>query len=274
MSDAENPQQYRLVVFDLDGTLVDENLQMKVEDLDCIRDVRSRGVAITLATGRTFKSALPYIQKLGVELPVIVCNGAAIVHPVSGEILYQKRLPEEPALILLQRAREAGLECLLYTDPLSSCPCVSQLTPILAEFILLEGLHCVELNDLAVVVHGGQSMKIQIVGQESRLIELQSLGLKQFHEIDLLLTQSDYLEAMPAGVSKGTALQKISEYIEVPLSQMVAFGDSVNDEELIALAGFGVAMADAPDQVQKAAKATASGVAAVLTEIFGLTTNS
>ncbi len=274
MSDAENPQEYRLVVFDLDGTLVDENLRMKAEDLDCIQDLRRRGVAITLATGRTFESALPYVQKLGVDLPVILCNGAAIVHPVGGEILYQQRLPEEPALLLLQRAREAGLECLLYTDPLSSCPCVSQLTPILAEFILLEGLHCVELNDLAVVVHGRQSIKIQIVGQESRLIELQRLGSKQFHDVDLLLTQSDYLEAMPAGVSKGTALQIVSEYMEIPLSQMVAFGDSVNDKELIALAGFGVAMAGAPEQVQKAARATVSGVAAGLKEIFGLPANS
>jgi hydroxymethylpyrimidine pyrophosphatase-like HAD family hydrolase len=51
---------------------------------------------------------------------------------------------------------------------------------------------------------------------------------------------------------------------------MVAFGDSVNDEQLIALAGFGVAMADAPLEVRKAAKATASSVAASLTEIFGL----
>jgi hydroxymethylpyrimidine pyrophosphatase-like HAD family hydrolase len=93
-------------------------------------------------------------------------------------------------------------------------------------------------------------------------------------EISLLLTQSDYLEAMPAGVSKGTALQKLSEFMDIPLAQIVAIGDSVNDEELIALAGFGVAMADAPEQVRKAARATTSGVSAALKEIFGLTPNS
>ncbi len=270
MSESENPQQYKLVVFDLDGTLVDENLQMKAEDLDCIQEVRRRGAQIILATGRTFESALPYVQRLGVELPVILCNGGAIVHPISGEILYQQRLPAEPVLVLLQRAREADLDCLLYTDPLSSRPCVSQLTPVLAEFILLEGLHCVELNDLAAVVRGDQPIKIQIVGEEPGLLELRRLALKQFPDINLLLTQSDYLEAMPAGVSKGAALQKISEYTDIPLSQMVAFGDSVNDQELIALAGFGVAMADAPEQVRKAAKATVSSIAAALTEIFGL----
>jgi len=270
MSEPGNPQQYRLVVFDLDGTLVDENLQMKAEDLDCIQELRRAGAQITLATGRTFESALPYVEKLGIELPVILCNGAAIVHPLSGEVLCQRRLPEEPVLILLQRAGEAGLDSLLYTDPLSSCPCVSRLTPRLAEFILLEGLHCVELNDLAGVVHGDQPIKIQIVGEQSALLELQRFFRRVTPEISLLPTQSDYLEAMPAGVSKGTALQKISEYTDIPLSQIVAFGDSVNDEQLIALAGFGVAMADAPEQVREAAKAVVSSIAAALAEIFGL----
>ena len=157
----------------------------------------------------------------------------------------------------------------MYIDPLSGCPCVSQLTPVLADFILLEGLHCVELNDLPEVVRGDHPIKIQIVGEEPGLLELRRLALKQFPDINLLLTQSDYLEAMPPGVSKGAALQKISEYTDIPLSRMVAFGDGVNDEELIALAGFGVAMADAPEQVRNAAKATVSSIAAALTEIFG-----
>jgi len=270
MSGVQNPPQYKLVVFDLDGTLVDENLHMKAEDLDCIRELRRRGVAITLATGRTFESALPYVQKLGIELPVILCNGAAIVHPVSGELLYQQRLPEEPVLKILKKAREADLDCLLYTDPLSSFPCVSQLTPVLADFILLEGLHCVELNELSAVVRAEQPIKIQIVGDEPRLLELQCFFFRAAPEISLLLTQSDYLEAMPAGVSKGSALQKFCGQTGIPLSQIVTFGDSVNDGELIALAGFGVAMADAPEQVRKAAKAIASSVAAALAEIFGL----
>lgn len=270
MSGLQNPPRYGLVVFDLDGTLVDENLRMKAEDLDCIRNLQHRGVAITLATGRTFDSALPYVQKLGVEFPVIVCNGAAIVHPLNGKIPYQQRLPEEPVLTLLQRARELDLDCLLYTDPLSSRPCVSRLTPVLADFILLEGLHCVELNDLTEVVRAEQPIKIQIVGGESKLLDLQRFFFRAAPEISLLLTQSDYLEAMPAGVSKGTALMRISECTDIPLARIVAIGDSVNDEELIALAGFGVAMADAPEQVRKAAKATASGVAAALAEIFDL----
>jgi Cof subfamily protein (haloacid dehalogenase superfamily) len=270
MSGIVNPPHYRLVVFDLDGTLVDENLRMKAEDLDCIRELRRRGVDITLATGRTFESALPYVQKLGVELPVIVCNGAAVVDPASGAILYQQKLPEEPVLKILKKAREADLDCLLYTDPLSSFPCVSQLTPVLADFILLEGLHCVELNDLAAVVRAEQPIKIQIVGDEPDLLELRRFFRGASPEISLLLTQSDYLEAMPAGVSKGAALKHISECSDIPLARMVAIGDSVNDEELIALAGFGVAMADAPEPVRKAAKATASSVAAALAEIFGL----
>ena len=269
-TDTDKNRGYELVVFDLDGTLVDDKLVIDNRDMESIQEARHRGMEITLATGRTFQSALPYIRELQIVVPVILCNGAAIVDPATEKILYQRKLSKGSAAFILEEARHTNLDCLLYRDPLTSCPCVGWLTPILRDYILLEGLHCAEVNDLQEVVHSCPPIKMQIVGDEDALLTVKKSYGRRFPQVSLLMTQKDYLEAMPAGVSKGAALVKLSTLLQVPLSKIVAFGDSVNDEELLALAGLGIAMAGAPEALKKAADATAPGVAAGLRRLLSM----
>jgi Cof subfamily protein (haloacid dehalogenase superfamily) len=269
MQSIPDRDRYRLIVFDLDGTLVDENLNTTQEDLEGIRKARQRGLAVTLATGRTFRSALPYIRKLGVALPLILCNGAAIVDPEKGEILFQQMLPAAEVLRLVEKAAEADLDCLLYTDPLSDYPTVSSLTPLLSDFILLEGLHCVELNILSEIIRRHPPIKVQIVGgDEEKLIGFQRGIAGELPGLSVLKVQSDYLEVVPAEVSKGSALHRLSRLLSIPLSQIAAFGDSVNDRELLAAAGVGIAMADASEELKEAADRIAPSVAAGLAELW------
>lgn len=262
--------RYSLIVFDLDGTLVDENLNTTEEDLEGIRKARQRGLSVTLATGRTFQSALPYVRKLDIDLPLILCNGAAIVDPETGEILYQEMLPGKEACLLVEKAAEADLDCLLYTDPLSDCPTVFRLTPLLADFILLEGLHWVELNVFSKIMDRHPPIKVQIVGyDEEKLIGFQRRISGELSGLSVFKVQSDYLEALPAGVSKGSALHGLSRLLGIPPSQIVAFGDSVNDRELLAAAGVGIAMADAPEELKEAADKIVPSVAAGLAQLLG-----
>lgn len=270
MQQTAERNRYKLVVFDLDGTLVDDNLNTTEEDIEGIRKARQRGLAVTLATGRTFQSALPYVRKLGIDLPLILCNGAAIVDPETGEILFQQMLPGKEALLLVEKAAEADLDCLLYTDPLSDCPTVFRLTPLLADFILLEGLHWVELNVLSQIMAGHAPIKVQIVGyDEEKLIGFQRRIAGQLPGTSIFKVQSDYLETVPVGVSKGSALKRLSRLLGISASQIVAFGDSVNDRELLAEAAIGVAMADAPEELKQTADRIAPSVAAGLAELWG-----
>jgi hydroxymethylpyrimidine pyrophosphatase-like HAD family hydrolase len=82
------------------------------------------------------------------------------------------------------------------------------------------------------------------------------------------MTQDNYLEIMPSGISKGEALRRLCEFQGIPLAQTVSFGDALNDSELLNLAGRGIAMSHAPEALKDIADDTSIDIASALQEIF------
>jgi Cof subfamily protein (haloacid dehalogenase superfamily) len=261
-------RRYTLIAIDLDGTLVDERSQIKNKDLDCISKVRQLNVRVTFATGRTFRSALPFIQQLRIEEPVILCNGATIIEPQSRRILFQENVPQEIARLALSKSSQYGLDPLIYIDPLDGLPCVSALTKALEDFIRLEGFQSARIDDLENLIQQNPPLKVQVVGGRQPLGRLKQALLETFPKVPIVMTQDDYLEIMPVGISKGEALRRLCTIEGIPLDQTVAFGDALNDIELLDLAGLGIAMSHAPEALREAADETSPDVASALTKIF------
>lgn len=261
-------RNYTLIAVDLDGTLVDKRSQIKPQDRESIRRVKQLGVKVTFATGRTFRSALSFIEQFGIEEPVILCNGASIIEPQSRRILFQESVSQEVTRLAFLKASEYGLDPLIYTDPLDGLPCVFELTKVLKEFIMLEGFQNARIDDLANLIQQAPPLKVQVVGNQEALVRLKQALLKTFPSAPVVMTQIDYLEILPAGVSKGDALRRLCKIEGIPLEQTVAFGDALNDVELLDLAGLGIAMSHAPEALQEVADETFPDVASALTKIF------
>jgi hypothetical protein len=84
----------KMVVCDLDGTLVQANLEVSNAVLDAIQAVSQAGVKVVIATGRMFPSALPYVQRLGLDTPVICYQGAVVRDSQDGFTLrYSNPVP-------------------------------------------------------------------------------------------------------------------------------------------------------------------------------------
>ena len=81
----------KLIAIDLDDTLLDNRQQLSPRTLTVLKQAMRKGVAVTIATGRMFQSALPFATELGIELPLITYNGALIRQgdtlPVDGVAL-------------------------------------------------------------------------------------------------------------------------------------------------------------------------------------------
>jgi Cof subfamily protein (haloacid dehalogenase superfamily) len=264
----DDHSSFSLIVFDLDGTLVDKSLEIKQRDLHYIRKVKQQKVKITLATGRTFRSALSFIQQLNIDSPVIVCNGASIIEPVSRRILVQESVSIDITRFALSKSEAYSLDPLIYVDPLDGLPCASEFTQVLKDYVLLEGFHSVQLENLEKLIQRTPPIKVQIVGDREPLRKLKQELLETYPTIPVIMTQDDYIEIMPAGISKGEALRRLCSIMNIPLIKTVTFGDALNDSELLDLAGLGIAMCHAPEELRKVADRIFPDVSSALKSIF------
>jgi len=113
--------QYKLVAFDLDGTLLGEDLLLRPRVLSAVRAMREQGVQGCIVTGRMYGSALPFVRQLGFTAPVVCYQGAAVIDPQPDDVLQDVPLPNAHDLTIAPSAREQGLHRQLYANDRYYC---------------------------------------------------------------------------------------------------------------------------------------------------------
>jgi Cof subfamily protein (haloacid dehalogenase superfamily) len=267
-----NNTHYRLIVLDVDGTLVDRERRVSPDTLRSLAAAQARGVRVTLATGRIYASALPYVQRIKADAPLILCNGARIQDPGSGSILYASHLPRAQAARGLRLTRQFGVHANLY---LGEGIYIERASEVSRESARKDGVEQVPVGDLVRFLEAQPEdpVKILIIGPGERLDALAAAyraGGSGAEDVPhLVRSEATYLEIQARGVTKGAGLLRVCEILTIPPSAAMAFGDNLNDLEMIQAAGLGVAMGNAHADLKRAARVVApsndeDGVAAVL----------
>ncbi|MCR4400570.1 MAG: Cof-type HAD-IIB family hydrolase [Syntrophomonadaceae bacterium] len=244
-------RRIKLVAIDLDDTLLDSRLRIPPAAAEAIARARRRGVHITLATGRMFASALPYALQLGVDLPLISYQGALVRHVLSGEELVSRKVDPGAGRQALARLREWGLHVQAYWDDRL---CMEALTPEGEDYARLAGVTPLLVERLEDVVEGGTFKLLAVSYQVERLAALEARLQREFAS-RLYVTRSKphFLELMHPEATKGRALAAVAAHLGVERAQVMAIGDSYNDIDMLRWAGVGVAVANAPEAVRRAA---------------------
>jgi Cof subfamily protein (haloacid dehalogenase superfamily) len=248
---------YDLLVSDLDGTLIDHSLTLDPAMVTALREAPARGLFVTLATGRMPEAAERYSAALDIRTPVIFYNGALIRHPETGHELLRLLLPRG----VLRRAWDviahAPVHPLFFRD--DRLYCVDR-TPPVREYCEEEGLRVHVVEDPAAFLSEGAFVKSLLIGHPDALDVVRS-GLEEAVAgmARVMRTRSNYLELIPPTASKGLALARLAEYLEVPLARVIAVGDQENDVDMLRAAGLGIAMPHAPEAVRQAADRVAPG---------------
>src|SRR5262245_21198995 len=107
---------FRLLALDIDATVVNSQVEVTPATRAAVRRACDHGIRVVLATGRRYRRALPIVEDLGLDLPLVTASGALIKHPLDHGTLYRAQLSRETLCKLLAIIRDGGYEAILYAD--------------------------------------------------------------------------------------------------------------------------------------------------------------
>ncbi|NLJ57093.1 MAG: HAD family phosphatase [Firmicutes bacterium] len=249
--------KYKLLALDLDETLLNAEHKISPRNAAALRRAVEQGILVTIATGRMFSSTLPYARELQIDLPLITYHGA-LIKKAGGEVFRHSPLPFEKALEILQIGTEEGLHLQVYVDDRLYAQEENDYTRYY-QTIAPVSLGMVGNLPAFLAAEQREPTKLTIIDLEKRRLRRIQQQLQEKYGEDLFVLQSrpNFLEITAAEATKGQALRFLGEKEGIAPREMVAFGDSYNDVDMLKFAGLGVAVANAPQDVQAAADAIA-----------------
>ncbi|UCF09954.1 MAG: HAD hydrolase family protein, partial [Candidatus Bipolaricaulota bacterium] len=133
-----------------------------------------------------------------------------------------------------------------------------------------DGMRATKVDSLKALLdeHGKDPIKLFSIGPRNELERVQTTYHARFPGYTCVFSEHDMLEFLGTGVTKGHALRILCELLELPLAAVAAFGDNLNDLEMIQAAGLGVSMATAPGALRAAADHTTEDLTEFLRATF------
>lgn len=255
--------RFRLVVADLDGTLLDPFGHVTPRTKAVAARLRERDIPLVLATARRLVGAGPIAEALGLDGPLVLYDGALVRHHPSGRRLDADSLLADTAQEVAEIMARHGLRTIAqHADATSESLLASpaQDETLDAEYLSLFGSHIQELpldtlcrgrpDPLRLVAFGpfeqlgAAAQEVAETGCGWQLLPIGNYGTSE-------------LTAFSATASKATAVAALAKRLNISMQEVLAIGDGINDVSLLAAVGLGVVMGNGGDEARAVAKAVA-----------------
>ena len=253
-------KKIRLVVSDLDGTLLRDDKKISDASRAAVYAAARKGIRFSVCTGRVQPMIAYYLKDLKLETPVITANGALIWDPVEKKTLWQLPMVEEEVLKLLKFCRENSLDYSALTMSTSYFSPgnirkwrFDQYNQIAGENGFPEMVLDTFDDDFA-CIRGINVLKILIYEVKEGQLQLARDFIDSLEMTGYTSSDDNLLDVSHKDVSKGMGLVQLARILDIPADQVCAVGDYENDVSMLNASGFPVAMGNGCDSVRKAAE--------------------
>jgi len=248
--------KFKMIVSDVDGTLFKSGNEIEEQTARLIEQYQQAGGIFTLATGRMKKAIEPFIEKLKIQVPVIVYNGAQVIDPLNNQVILSCQLAPVFAAKALEIVNEFPVSPIVHVQ---QQPYVKEHNQDILAHMNKDGIECMITDNLAEHILKSPT-KMLIIGDPKVLHEVEQALLKEnLAGYQAVYSDKNYLELLPEGASKGSALRVLASNLGISLKEIVAVGDERNDISMLMVAGMGVAVANAADEVKGMADMVTAG---------------
>lgn len=243
----------KLVAIDLDGTLLSDDKQLSLANIEAIQYLIDRDIRVVLCTGRPYLAMKNFVPELGIDNPdeyIITFNGSLVQRADNGEVLISDTITTTDMLNWYKELSRVNLPMNIvdqkwvyeptsypeghesfYTTSVTTAPSKVK------DFYSFEEDH--QFNKIVVTIN-----------EDYLDQQWQEVNPDLIHNFAVVKSHPFQTEIGKRGVTKGNALRLLGEKLGIDSSEMMAFGDQGNDYTMISYAGIGVAMGNAVSEIK------------------------
>ncbi|MDY0409082.1 Cof-type HAD-IIB family hydrolase [Virgibacillus soli] len=281
----------RLIATDMDGTLLNEIGEVSKENAAAITRALEQGIEVVVATGRAYESAIRPLQHANLQLPIISLNGA-ISYTEDKQVVSEYPLTAEHAKIILQSCQRHQVYYEMFTNKGLLATNGDDFIQIMLEYMQATN-HEVDSADIEAkvrqrfvdenvtftsdfdqIVHDSKIEIFKILvftNDQSKINQIKA----ELGDTPIAITASSSisLEFNDTKAQKGIALQQFATSKGIDMRDVMALGDHLNDLSMLKMAGRGVAMGNATEEIKQICKHITKtnaehGVAVAIEEIL------
>ena len=268
---------YKLLVIDIDGTLVGKKGKISPEDSGALSSAADAGIKVSLSTGRSLQSSLGIINQLSLNGYHITFDGALVSDQTGSDEVYVKPVRPEVVRQAVDFAHATSVAIDFYSATQYFIERETRASEIQRNYYGIQPIFTdfTGLWQKERIIKGG--MVTTSPAEVARAREFQDKFRDRLH-FSWVQTPAypevHFINVVARGVSKAEALPALASHLKIELSEVVAIGDGTNDISILTQAGLAVAMGNAPPEVKAVADYVTldvdhSGLAAAVKKLLG-----
>ena len=233
----------KLLLFDLDGTLLDNERNIPKRTLAALQSCREKGILIGVSTSRGEQNSLTFLDKL--QPDILISSGGALVKKGAEYIYKAEMSPQETRQMIETARRICGDDCEITVDTLTSHYWNYKIDPKTQDKTWGDSIY----TDFADFDQPALKVCVEIF--DSQKAEALKVALSDYDCVRF--SDGFWYKFTKSGITKEKAIHVVCDTCNISLADITAFGDDFADIGMLKLCGIGVAMGNAIDEVKEIA---------------------
>lgn len=250
--------KYKLLVLDVDGTLLNSQREISKRTIQTLRKVQSIGIKVALASGRPTYGILPIAKAIDLGVYdgyIISYNGAQVISARNGEILFERTIDPQMVPYLEKKADKMGMTLAYYDgDEVVSTDIEN---PHIVDEARMNGMKLRRAEIVSAEMEDWPTEVMLFCDDEQELSGLDEHMQRHLNGVmDTIHSNPYMLEVVGYQVGKSYAMSALVQKLGIGLDEVIAIGDGAADINMIQMAGTGIAMGNATEGVRRCADFT------------------
>ncbi len=242
--------KYKLIAIDMDGTFLNEHNEIMQENLDAVHKALEKGCKVMIATGRSGESLKTYVDKIQFGSPFVVYNGAGYKHLNTKEYMFRSDVPYELAKKVYEKGLELNTSILVWADDVLYATAAGE---YMSYYTNNPDFRFEQVDNFEIFKDKGIH-KVLFSDKPEKIREMyEQVKENVFEGLNITISIPKILEFFNEDVSKGLAVLRYAEELGIKQDEIICIGDGMNDLSMIEMAGLGVAMDNACDELKAVA---------------------